>query len=187
MVQPSLTRATAGGLLGAMSNPVSHFERSGGAQRAATRPSMSRRTSAAPFSRSIKEWCWMTSLRSSETVEILRGTMREHGAGAPIVEALYRLLKGTPALRGVFPAQEQLMQDSCASLRRAEAMGWQHLVARKIEDIRRIDATGIERVLAIVACSRSGADLLYSYFDGHDDVLMIPPLGGDRIRLGEIP
>ena len=93
----------------------------------------------------------------------------------------HRLLKRSPPMRGVFPAQEQMMQQARALLHAEEAKGLGALVARKTEDMRLFDVAGMERAVAIIACGRSGADLLYSYLDGHEDVLMLPPVLGDRI------
>ena len=84
-------------------------------------------------------------------------------------------------MRGIFPAEDSLLQRARALLRAEEATGLQGLVPGKIEAISQFDITGMERVVAIIACGRSGAELVASFFDGHDDVLMLPTLQGDRV------
>jgi hypothetical protein len=84
-------------------------------------------------------------------------------------------------MRGIFPAQEPMLQHARALLRTEEAKGLQSLVASKIGDIRHFDVAGMDRAVAIIACGRSGADLVASYLDGHVDVIGLPPLHGDRI------
>jgi hypothetical protein len=92
-----------------------------------------------------------------------------------------RIRTGSPPMRGIFPANDSMLQRARASLCAAEAEGLQGLVAAKIEDIRHFDIERMERVVAIIACGRSGAELVASFLDGHDDVLMLPTLQGDRI------
>jgi sulfotransferase family protein len=84
-------------------------------------------------------------------------------------------------MRGIFPAQDVMLQRARALLRAEEVKGVQALVPGKIEDIRRFDVAGMDRAVAIIACGRSGAELVASFLDGHDDVVMLPTLQGDRI------
>jgi len=50
----------------------------------------------------------------------------------------------------------------------------QALKSEKLELVRHYDVPGMESAAAIFCCGPSGAKLLASYFDGHDDVLMLP-------------
>jgi hypothetical protein len=74
---------------------------------------------------------------------------------------------------GLFPAQEQMLQQARALLRAEEAKNLQSLVASKIEGIRHFDVAGMQRAVAIFYYGRSGSILLGSYLDGHDDVIML--------------
>ncbi len=84
-------------------------------------------------------------------------------------------------MRGVFPRQEDMLLRARALLSAHEDSGIENLVAEKTNEVARFDVPGMQRIVAIIACGRSGADLLASYLDGHDEVLMIPPLGADRL------
>ena len=98
------------------------------------------------------------------------------------VSAIFgRLWKRAPPIRGVFPPQEDMLRRAHALLRAHEDGGLQNLVVQKAEAVARFDVPGMQRIAAIIACGRSGADLLASFLDGHDEVLMIPPLGADRL------
>jgi hypothetical protein len=99
----------------------------------------------------------------------------------PVSTNLRRLWKGSPPMRGIFPPQREMLLRARTLLRAHEDRGLQDLVAGKVEEVGRFDVPGMQRIVAIIACGRSGADLLASYLDGHDEVLMIPPLGADRI------
>ena len=48
------------------------------------------------------------------------------------------------------------------------------LVAEKVDALRHYDVLGMDRVAAIVMWGRSGSHLLASYFDGHEDVILLP-------------
>src|ERR1039457_193555 len=69
-----------------------------------------------------------------------------------------------------YPAQETILQRARAFFRAEEAKDSQSLVASKIEGIRHFDVAGMQRVVAICKYGNSGAVLLASYLDGHDDV-----------------
>jgi hypothetical protein len=92
-----------------------------------------------------------------------------------------RIRNGSPPMRGMFPPQDLMLQRARALLQAEEDKGLQVLLPGKIEDIRRFDVTGMERAVAIIACGRSGAELVASFLDGHDDVITLPTLQGDRI------
>jgi hypothetical protein len=90
-------------------------------------------------------------------------------------------VKGSPPMRGMFPPQDLMLQRARALLQAEEDKGLQILLPGKIEDIRRFDVVGMERAVAIIACGRSGAELVASFLDWHDDVISLPTLQGDRI------
>ena len=98
-----------------------------------------------------------------------------------LLKNFYKLWKRPLPMRGTFPAQEPMLQHARALFRAEEAKDLQSLVASKIEDIRHFDVAGIERAVAICYLGNSGSHLLASYLDGHDDVIMLPLLVGDRI------
>jgi hypothetical protein len=100
---------------------------------------------------------------------------------AYLAKNFYRLWKGSPPMRGIFPAQESMLQNARALLRAEEAKDLQPLVARKTEEIRHFDVTGMERAVAIITSGRTGSELIGSYLDSHDDVIMLPTFLGDRI------
>jgi sulfotransferase family protein len=72
------------------------------------------------------------------------------------------------------PAQEQILEQVPALVRAEEPALSETLVASKIEQIRHFDVAGLERAVAICIHGRSGSELLASYLDGHDDVIMLP-------------
>lgn len=51
----------------------------------------------------------------------------------------------------------------------------------KSRDLERYDVPGIDRVAAIMAWGRSGSLLLASYFDSHDDVILLPEVCGKAL------
>jgi hypothetical protein len=66
------------------------------------------------------------------------------------------------------------------------------LVARKIRELARFDVLGMDEVVAVSAWGRSASLLLTSFLDGHDHVVMLPGLHGERIwrffdRYAELP
>ncbi len=54
-------------------------------------------------------------------------------------------------------------------------------VAAKVDELRRYDILGMDTVVAVLMWGRSGSLLLCSYLDGHDDVIMMPELCGERL------
>src|SRR5580658_6422037 len=54
-------------------------------------------------------------------------------------------------------------------------------IADKIEDLRHYDVLAMDRVAAIMMWGRSGSLLLSSYLDGHEDVLMLPETGSQKL------
>jgi Sulfotransferase family len=78
--------------------------------------------------------------------------------------------------------QEELLDKAFAAHRAEEqAKDLSALVARKLEDLRYYEVGAMERAVAICSWGRSGSVLLASYFDGHDDVVMLPLNRGSLI------
>jgi hypothetical protein len=88
-----------------------------------------------------------------------------------------------PLPQGVvqYVAQDAMLQQARAVLGTLEAKDLHSLVVKKIECLRHFNIPAMERAVAIVACGRSGSYLLYSYLDGHDDVMLLLPWQGDKI------
>ena len=82
---------------------------------------------------------------------------------------------------GTFPPQEQMLQHARDLTRTEEGSDFRSLVASKIEDIRHFDVARMERAVAICQWGRSGTELLASYLDGHDDIIMLPTSRSQRI------
>jgi hypothetical protein len=57
----------------------------------------------------------------------------------------------------------------------------QPAVAEKLEDLPYYDVLGMDRAVSIMSWGRSGSLLLSSYLGGHDGVLMLPELSGERL------
>jgi Sulfotransferase family len=62
-----------------------------------------------------------------------------------------------------------------------QAKDLESVIAEKIEDLRHYDVLAMDRVAAILMWGRSGSLLLCSYLDGHEDVIMLPELSGQRL------
>ena len=82
---------------------------------------------------------------------------------------------------GTYPEQEPMVEHARALFHAEKAKDLQFLATRKIEDIRHFDVAGMERAVAICMYGRSGSQLLASYLDGHNDLIMLPTNGGERI------
>ena len=79
------------------------------------------------------------------------------------------------------PAQGPMLQRARDLFRTEDAKDIQALVAAKIEAVRQFDVAGMDRAVAICTCGRSGSELLASYLDGHDDVIMLAKSRSMRI------
>jgi hypothetical protein len=55
------------------------------------------------------------------------------------------------------------------------------VVAQQVAGLRHYDIDAMDRAVAITYWGRSGSILLASYFDGHDDTLMLPAVRSDAI------
>jgi len=78
--------------------------------------------------------------------------------------------------------QEDALLRSDALFRAEESKDLRSLIAEHIEELQRYDVLGMERIVAILPWGRSGSLLLASYFDAHDDVIMLPELCGWRLH-----
>jgi Sulfotransferase family len=76
---------------------------------------------------------------------------------------------------------EELMRRATALFRAVESEDLQGIVAAKIEELQYYDVLGMDRAVSIMSWGRSGSLLLSSYLDGHDDVLTLPELSGERL------
>jgi hypothetical protein len=76
---------------------------------------------------------------------------------------------------------EEVMLRATALFRDAESKDLQGIIAEKLDDLRYYDVLGMDRAVSIMSWGRSGSLLLASYLDGHDDVLMLPELSGERL------
>ena len=76
---------------------------------------------------------------------------------------------------------EELIARSNALFHDEQAKDLRAVTAEKIEDLRRFDVPGMDRIAAILMWGRSGSLLLASYLDGHDDVIMLPESSGQRL------
>jgi len=54
-------------------------------------------------------------------------------------------------------------------------------VSKKIEELEHYDILGMDTVVSILSWGRSGSLLLASYFDGHENVILLPELCGQRL------
>ena len=68
-----------------------------------------------------------------------------------------------------------------ALFRAEQSQDLRAVVAEKIEELRHYDVLAMDRVVAVLSWGRSGSLLLSSYLDGHEDVLMLPELGGEKL------
>src|SRR5690349_1519181 len=100
---------------------------------------------------------------------------------ADLSSNLYRFWKRLTSTRyspspmwGTYPEQEAMVKHARALFQAEELKDLQFLVTKKIEDIRRFDVAGMERAVAICMYGRSGSQLLASYLDGHDEIVMLP-------------
>jgi hypothetical protein len=75
----------------------------------------------------------------------------------------------------------ELLSRAEAEFREERASDLRDLIAQKTEDLRGYDVLSIDRVASILCWGRSGSLLLASYFDGHEDVLMLPELRSEGI------
>jgi hypothetical protein len=76
---------------------------------------------------------------------------------------------------------EEILPRANALFRADQSEDLRGVIAGKIEDLRRYDVLGMDRVLAILMWGRSGSLLVASYLDGHDDVVMMPENCGQRL------
>jgi hypothetical protein len=79
-----------------------------------------------------------------------------------------------------FSSQEVLVRAN-ALFHAEESKDLRGLIQKKIEDLRDYDVPAMQRVVAILSWGRSGSLLLASYLDGHDDVILLPELCGQRL------
>jgi hypothetical protein len=86
---------------------------------------------------------------------------------------------GDPPARYSDLTSQQILQNALDLFRAAEATDQQSLIARKAEDLRYYDVFNMRRAVAVCHWGRSGSLLVASYLDGHDEVVLLPPICGD--------
>lgn len=82
---------------------------------------------------------------------------------------------------GPYPDEEAMLGRARHFILDNKPDDWRSIVAGKAEAVSQFDVEGMDRVVAICACGRSGSVLLASYFDGHDDVVLMPNLLSQKI------
>lgn len=71
--------------------------------------------------------------------------------------------------------REDILLKANALFHAAQSEDLRRIVDEKIENLRHFDVLGMERVVAICGVGAySGSILLTSYFDGHEDIMMLP-------------
>jgi Sulfotransferase family len=75
---------------------------------------------------------------------------------------------------------EEILLRANTLFRAEQSLDLRENIAEKIQELRHYDILGMDRVAAILMLGRSGSLLLASYFDGHEDVIM---LAEDRSQL----
>ncbi len=87
-------------------------------------------------------------------------------------------------MAGRWSGAQALVREAEEQFRSCHTVDLRAEAARQTEEMRRdYDFMGIDRVAAIEPWGRSGSMLLGSYFDGHDDVLMLPALRSNGIYI----
>jgi len=69
---------------------------------------------------------------------------------------------------------EEMLQRADPLSGGAHAKDLRALIAGKIEDLRYYDVPNMDRAVAVCHWGRSGSNLVASYLDGHDEVVMLP-------------
>jgi hypothetical protein len=76
---------------------------------------------------------------------------------------------------------DEILLRANALFREEQSQDLRSVIAEKIEELGHYDVHAMDRVAAILSWGRSGSVLLASYLDGHEDVLMLPELAGQRL------
>lgn len=76
---------------------------------------------------------------------------------------------------------EEILLQANALFGAEQGKDLQPVIAEKTEDLRRYDVLAMDRAVAILSWGRSGSLFLASYFDGHEDVIMLPELCGWKL------
>ena len=79
------------------------------------------------------------------------------------------------------PSAEEILLRVRALFGAEPAKDLRPAIAEKIEHLRHYDLPAMDRALAILTWGRAGSLLLASYFDGHDDVIVLPELCSQRV------
>jgi hypothetical protein len=114
---------------------------------------------------------------SSQTHRALGNEMKAESRIKRLVRGLTGVSGPTPRLSDV--TSEQILQNALDLFRPTEIENQHTLVSKKIENLRHYDVFNMERVVAVCHWGRSGSLFAASYLDGHDDVVLLPPICGD--------
>ncbi len=82
---------------------------------------------------------------------------------------------------GPYPDQDVMLERARAFSLAQKTDDWQARVAAQAASLRHFEIEAIDKVVAICAAGRSGSVLLASYFDGHEDVILMPNLLSQKI------
>jgi Sulfotransferase family len=103
-------------------------------------------------------------------------------AGKPRIKALFRLSAGgRESIRLPDLSLGEALQRARALSSAKHAKDLRALISRKTEGLRCYDVLNMERLVAISHWGRSGSFLVASYLDGHENVVLLPPTGTERI------
>jgi Sulfotransferase family len=78
---------------------------------------------------------------------------------------------------------EEIMRRADTLFRDEQSKDLQGVIAEKLEQLQHYDILAMDRVVAILSWGRSGSLLLASYLDGHEDVMLLPGLCGEKLYL----
>jgi hypothetical protein len=115
----------------------------------------------------------------SETHRALGLEMRDESRIKRLIRGLTGVSGSSPRLSDV--TSEQILQNALDLFRPTEIENLETLIAKKIEDLQHYDVFNMQRAVAVCHWGRSGSVLAVSYLDGHDDVILLPPVFGDAL------
>jgi hypothetical protein len=113
----------------------------------------------------------------SETHGVPRTEMKDESRIKRLIRSVAGVSVSSPRLSDV--NSEQILQKALDLFRPTEIENHQTLVAKKIEDLQHYDVFNMQRAVAVCHWGRSGSLFAASYLDGHDDVVLLPPICGD--------
>lgn len=76
---------------------------------------------------------------------------------------------------------DEKLQRAYRSYLDGQGAGTRHLVSAKLDILGHYDVPGMKEAAALCCWGRSGSLLLASYLDGHNDIVMMPMIKGEKI------